>query len=448
VGCQKAWAILPWLHNLHFSKFTKTLSCDINTQLITMAAALSRQNALVCEGPAEGDGADFADTESYDSDSEEEVAEVVEDIDVSGKVPNMQGTKWMLTGRPRDGMSWDAFQHAVRDWSKCRYAAAQLEISANGKEHIQMYLQTKATVRATAIKKKFDEWVVAWHFIRQAERGGTNAECAAYCQKEDTRKPGCEPFQCGEMVKGKGQRTDIMTAVAAVAAGRSVFDIIQEEPAMLRLRSHLLAHGRDGAALRREQEALAGIPEAHDWQQQCLSHLLEQGDRKITWVWDPKGCSGKTTLIRHIQASQGIGNVALLRGGKAADLIHVWVNRGCPGTVIFDLARSRGHIVHLCELMENLKDGNVVTTKYDSRDIPTTSVRVLVLSNSPPPSDGGRDVWTRDRYDLWTVDSGESDVVGPATGEPWKQAERPGLSFVRVTQEIGEWYEPEFNLTS
>jgi len=413
-----------------------------------MAAALQRCDAIIDDSVAEVDAADFADTQSYDSSSSDDEPEITIEPQVSKKVPRMQGSKWMLTGRPVKGMVWDVFCNAVRGWSKCRYAAAQLEISAAGKLHIQMYLQTKQTVTAVAINKKFDEWVRAWHFTRQAERGGTNAQCAAYCLKEDTRQPGCEPFQCGEMVKGKGQRTDIMTAVAAAAAGRSVFDIIQEEPAMLRLRAHLLAHHRDGAALRREQEALEGLPEAHVWQRQCVSHLLQQGNRAITWVWDPRGCSGKTTLIRHVQAELGTANVALLRGGKAADLIHVWVNRGCPGTVIFDLARTRGHIEHLCGLMENLKDGNVVTTKYDSKDISTKSVRVLVLSNSPPPSDGGRDVWTRDRYDLWTVSTTDQPVVRPEGGQPWKQAERPGLSFVRVTAEIGSWYEPEFNVTS
>lgn len=180
-----------------------------------------------------------------------------------------------------------------------------------------------------------------------------------------------------------------MTAVSAAAAGRSVFDIINEEPKMLRVRAHLLAHARDGAALRREQAAIEGAPEAYDWQSDCLSHLLEQDNRKITWVWDPRGSAGKTTLIRALQREVGCGGVAVLRGGKAADLIHVWVNRGCPDIVVFDLARTRGHIAHLCGLMENFKDGNVVATKYDGRDIPSKSVRVLVLSNSPPLTRAG-----------------------------------------------------------
>lgn len=409
-----------------------------------MAAALVRSGAAAPEGPvmAEFDAADFADTESYDSESDSDI-EVVEEQEVSKKVPKMQGSKWMLTGRPCNGMNWDAFCVAVRGWSKCRYAACQLEISANGKEHIQMYLQTKATVTAVAISKKFAEFVRSWHFIRQSERGGTNAECAAYCMKEDTRKEGCEPFQCGEMVKGRGARTDIKTAVTAAFAGRPVYELINEEEKLLRLRSHLLAHARDGAALRREQEAIATAPEAYDWQRECVSHLLGQGDRKITWLWDPRGAAGKTALVSILRKELG-RDVCLLRGGKAADLIHAWVNAGCPGHVVFDLARTRGHITHLCGLMENLKDGNVVSTKYDSRDIPCRSVKVLVLSNSPPPAaETGGHVWTGDRYDLRSVQRGEGGVVTPEAGAPWTTNQRAGLHFVPVTCEVGSWYPQE-----
>lgn len=414
-------------------------------------AALTRSDALVCQGPALTGAdaeAEIARTISWsgsDSDSDEVVLATQEEEEVSVPVPKMQSLKWMLTGRPGKGFNYEAFCRDVREWSKCRFASLQLEKSAAGKVHIQMYLQCHKTVTAVAISKKFADQVRSWHYIKQSSHGGTNADCAAYCNKDDTRLPDCEPFQCGEMVKGQGARTELKSAVAAAAAGtRSVYELINEDERLLRLRSHLLAHARDGAALRRDAEVLEALPEAYGWQRDAVSHLLGQEDRKITWVWDPRGAAGKTQLVRTIQARVGVDNVCLLRGGKAGDLIHAWVNRGCPPYVIFDLARTRGHIAHLCGLMENLKDGNVVSTKYDGRYIPTKSVRVLVLSNSAPPSDEGRDVWTSDRYDIWTVGLGEQGVDQPDGGAAWTATERPQLHWLPVTCAVGAWYEPAF----
>lgn len=79
------------------------------------------------------------------------------------------------------------------------YMVFQLEVGEQGTEHIQGCLQFITKQRLTGVKKLLPR--AHWEPVRNIDA------CIKYCKKEETRKPGCEPYEVGEYVK-KGKRKD------------------------------------------------------------------------------------------------------------------------------------------------------------------------------------------------------------------------------------------------
>lgn len=91
------------------------------------------------------------------------------------------------------------------DVEKMEYLVYQREVGASGTEHYQGYCELKRNMRLSGVKK-----LLGSNNIHVEVRRGTADEAADYCKKADTRKPGCEPVEFGEMkTPTPGVRNDI-----------------------------------------------------------------------------------------------------------------------------------------------------------------------------------------------------------------------------------------------
>lgn len=100
-----------------------------------------------------------------------------------------------------------------------RYHVCQEELGENGTPHIQGYFELTRGVRLAAVKKM----IPGAHF---EVRRGTAQEAIDYCTKEDTRQAG--PYHEGTPSGGQGKRSDIKDAYAALRAGKSDLEILEE----------------------------------------------------------------------------------------------------------------------------------------------------------------------------------------------------------------------------
>lgn len=116
------------------------------------------------------------------------------------------------------------------------------------------------------------------------------------------------------------------------------------------------------------------------WQKEVYEKLMKQTERRILFVQDKKGNSGKSQLAKFIRNTHG-NSVFYCRGGKAHDIIHAF-SKGDYKVAIFDYARNKQPQYFAWDIFEELKDGCVSSGKYDSDMFWLGySVKILVLTN-------------------------------------------------------------------
>lgn len=144
-----------------------------------------------------------------------------------------------------------------------KYLVFQQEIGENGgTRHIQGYA-TSSNPRGLASWKSI---ISARAHIEQA-RGDAESN-RRYCTKEDTREPGTEPFEYGEMAR-PGKRTDLDELGTRVRAGEAISTLAEQFPGDFI---------RYGQGIKRYAELFSGVRE---WK------------TEVFWFYGPTG-TGKS----------------------------------------------------------------------------------------------------------------------------------------------------------
>lgn len=120
------------------------------------------------------------------------------------------------------------------------------------------------------------------------------------------------------------------------------------------------------------------------WQQAEYDRLCgEPDDRSVRWLYDTTGNVGKTQFAKYLLVRlRGVCVVS----GKGANMLHILakaVEKEDVKIVVFLFTRSVEDYVSYSTI-ESVKDGLVVSGKYDSQTIVMNSPHVLVLANFKP----------------------------------------------------------------
>lgn len=276
-------------------------------------------------------------------------------------------------------------EHEYDTFRPGEYGQHQLEEGEKGTPHLQGFCYFSQPKTFATMKKIHPRahWMVM---------NGTIDENLVYTSKETGRiKP---PVSWGEKPR-QGKRSDLHDAA----------DILRSTGGPVHKKLRAVAEANPAAFIKyhRGFAALAAItaevePEGkpavwREWQQWLLEYLQRPADdRHILWVYDPSGGKGKSTLVRYLTTNHPDDYASLK--GKVADMAYAY---NSEGVVFFDVPRTQlEHMDHLYAFAEELKNGSVFSTKYESRRKVFKSPHVVFFANAMPSV--GK--WSNDRVIL------------------------------------------------
>lgn len=139
-----------------------------------------------------------------------------------------------------------------------------------------------------------------------------------------------------------------------------------------------------------------GIQQMYPWQR-ALANRVEQApdDRKIIWVWDEKGATGKTAMCRWLAVREG----ACLLGGDTKDGLYVAGEQEAR-TYIFSFPRTNETGVKY-DMIESIKDGIYTSTKYEGKMVVRGCPHVICFANYPPY----KRALSEDRWEIYHINN-------------------------------------------
>jgi hypothetical protein len=224
-----------------------------------------------------------------------------------------------------------------------------------------------------------------------------------YVRKEDDEVLCFGKCDIDTVIRARKKRTAVAYE-AVLARGALDSELIEQYPEML---PNLDKIARGLAIVRdiksREQINIREPKSWYHWQKQILeviqrpksSQLSSLADREITWLVDPEGNCGKSFLARYLAAKF---DAFYCTGGKKADIAHAYRNQPI---VIFDFSRETEEQHGVYATIENLKNGQIFSGKYESEMKFFDQPLVFCFSNYVPDIEKfSIDRWGKGPYQL------------------------------------------------
>lgn len=278
--------------------------------------------------------------------------------------------------------------------------AAQLEVCPDtGRIHIQMCMQYRTNQRFSTLLTRLRKQVPGIHLETCK---GTFAQSWAYCTKDATRLPLCEPYTWGEPAENQqGKRNDLDRAVTVFKAAKGTTQaklrtVAQECPTVY----IKFYKGLEALGLITEEVYQAPKPVFFTWQQQLHTYLSSNPghSRWIFWIYDLVGGAGKSTFVRSYIQDPAMNAIQL--HGKISDMAYLYNSQR---TVFFDVSRTQSeHMEHLYSFGEQLKNGFITSGKYVSVNKSFPAPHVIFFANCPPTA--GK--WSEDRCKVFELPAG------------------------------------------
>lgn len=256
----------------------------------------------------------------------------------------------------------------LKDQPICSYLIYAKEVGEKGTPHLQGYVEFTNDVKFKKLKQYFPRA----HLER---RRGTAKEASDYCKKDGDYVEKGEPTN-------QGLRSDIIGLRQVIEDGMPLRTIISEFPELyLKYHSAIEKWVAQAAFARGIQDTQQEYAEVSwlPWQQNILSFLAAKPHpRQIHWYYDRDGGKGKSFLTRYLLSHK---NAFLITGGSKTDIFHAYQNEP---VVIMDLPRDFQGKEYIYDVMENFKNGQFLSTKYNSMMKVFPKPHVLVFANFMP----------------------------------------------------------------
>jgi len=236
---------------------------------------------------------------------------------------------------------------------------------------------------------------LTWHIAANPVPPVDNWHYQIYMYTNEKTRPATigQRFQQHEEYKFKGFRAGIASSAGLIAL----------EKYSMKKNTRMAGPWADKKI--REEYVYDGKKEEElwPWQKHVVDLVREKpDDRHINWVCNTEGCSGKTQLAKfmsHDEKCDGVG----LKNGHANDLNNlIYKNQG-RNCYMFDLPRTKPGSFHSSDvysIIESLKDGRLINTKFETHIIEMKPPHVWVFANHLPD----KYALTHDRLIIWQVD--------------------------------------------
>jgi len=277
--------------------------------------------------------------------------------------------------------------------TKLAYIIVGHEVGATGTPHLQIYFQLEKQCKMSTIKN----WGGPWGRMHFEAARGTDVEASDYCKKDGNF------FELGsrKTMGRKGARNDLESVKESITEGKS-YDDICDEHFNQSARYHTFIRQRVQARDSKKQEdslrESLSSSVLRPWQAALLAVTEEEAcPRKIHWVWEEEGNKGKSWMATYLGVVKG---ALVLTAARKLDLTYIYA-KNPKKVVIFDLTRTaapdedrKKSLDGIYSLAEELKNGHLVSTKYEPIDIYFRSPHVIFLANFEPDYTK----WSGDRY--------------------------------------------------
>lgn len=284
---------------------------------------------------------------------------------------------------------------------KCgiKYICFGREVGESGTPHLQGYMQANHDMFAR-FKKAFEA------NIHMEKQKGDSKQAKDYCEKDG------DFFEAGAYEhiespkKRQGARKDHDEVKELISQGKSYQEIVDTNFGYAakygrfikeQVSAQMQKNGK--ASLLAEYEGVSWKP----WQQALLDILEEEPcKRKIHWIWEPTGNVGKSWFAKYCALTK---SALVLESGKKMDMAYIYAQK--PTKIVFvDLSRTTAPVegkdfLHgMYSLCENLKNGHMMSTKYESVSLLFGVPHVVVFANWEPDYTK----WSADRYNVVRID--------------------------------------------
>lgn len=308
------------------------------------------------------------------------------------------GTSFLLTedeSRSEDTLVLPSF-----DESRHKFLSFQQEICPHtGRKHVQFYVEFLDKLRYTQIKTHGPFWASA-HLERCL---GSVAQNIQYTKKSPSSIDGT--FQMFGLPTADGVSNARQKGLHALGEGASLETIRTEHP-------HFYIQSLNAIERYIQQR------DAHDviaswklpeqpfaWQSEILQSIdtprgvpLESPlDRRVTWIYDPNGNRGKSTLVKMIIKKYG-SDAIVMASCSAKRVIEAMTPT--QHVVMLDLPRAYRMIHFNYTALEIVKDGLGARQMYHPGTKVWNNPHLLVFSNSLPDESQ----LTQDRWNIIKLD--------------------------------------------
>lgn len=290
---------------------------------------------------------------------------------------------------------------------KVEYAIFGREIGSNGTPHLQGFVCFVRRHRFPAVKE-----IIGRRAHIETARGSPSSN-RKYCSKgSGERGPpdyvefGTIPEDASTIAKRACQWTEFNTWISECTERPSIEECWSRYP---RLCGQYANGVRERLGLwrppRRDESTVQLRPWQHDLRERVLG---DADDRTIHFVVDETGGQGKTFFSKYMWEHHE-DKVQLLGVGKNADIAYMLDPD--KKIFLFDVPRSAMQYLDY-RLLEKIKDGMVISTKYQSHmKVLFHTAHVIVLCNEEPD----RAMLSADRY----------NIIRPNVFEHMQQANQP-----------------------
>lgn len=265
---------------------------------------------------------------------------------------------------------------------ECTYWCYQEEISSTGTHHLQGYLELSKQYRINTLRTLLVD-VYSWDSPHLEPRRGSATQARDYCSKHESRIG--DSFQEWGTISNpaQGKRTDLETAMQGIRDGKSTLEMMESFPnEMAKYEKFLNNYKREYF---QKQIELVPFTPRRGWQVDESMYLLTPPDtRKINWIWDPIGNTGKSTFAQGYTFDDGKTSL-VLGSGKKADLLYLIAQTDFLklGAIFFDFTREVEERVPY-EVMELIKNQRFNSTKYEPCQVILPRLHLYVFANFAP----------------------------------------------------------------